>query len=422
MKKLILILLLTMSFGWAWPEGYGRLTKSAMTAYVIAQNNTWTGTNTFSGAVTFNALATFTASITADSLLIDTNTLVVDKTNNSVGIGTAAPSAVKLHVVKGAGTVPGLAGDETAIFQNNDDAADVNRVVLLSGASGSNNIEFGTAVARNVGQIQYDPAGSFMNFRVNAGTRMRIISNGNLGIGDNNTSPSAKLSVDGNAGAVDLLELINDTDGAVGDSSFVVNKLGAIATCTSITTAGAITGATLTVTDFTQYISIASSQAGVGGTAPTPTTLETWRGLKFNANTELAFIEFEIPDDWNGTSDMALKIYGFPDAGDQVQNGEVIEFDAEYRSIAEGEPYDNGTSVTISPTYTETASPAADKILIELEAAIDFDNGNQPLTKGDNVGFKILRDVTTSDTYTGDFTVIKFEISYTANSFSKHSN
>jgi len=176
---------------------------------------------------------------------------------------------------------------------------------------------------------------------------------------------------------------------------------------------------TVKVTDFAQYISINSGQSTVGGTAPTPITIETWRALQFNANAELAFIEFEIPDDWNGTSDMELKIYGFTEAGDVIGAGEVVEFDAEYRSIAEGEAYDNGTSVTISPTYTQ-AGAGTDKSFIELEVAIDFDNGNQPLTKGDLVGFKCYRDVTTSDTYSSDFDVVKWEIKYIANSFPMH--
>jgi len=135
----------------------------------------------------------------------------------------------------------------------------------------------------------------------------------------------------------------------------------------------------------------------------------------------LAFIEFEIPDDWIGTSDMTIKIYGYPTSGDIVQAGEIIEFDAEYRSIAEGEAYDNGTSVTISPTYTQSGV-GTDKALIELTVLIDFDNANQPLTKGDVVGIKCFRDVTTSDTYSGDFDVVKWEIQYQANTFPMHQN
>jgi hypothetical protein len=180
-----------------------------------------------------------------------------------------------------------------------------------------------------------------------------------------------------------------------------------------------VTAGTLTVGEFTQYFTVYASATTVGGTAPTPTTIETFRGLLFNANAEEAFIEFEVPDDWNGTSDMELKIYGFPTAGDAVADGEVVEFDATYRSIAEGEAYDNGTAVTISPNYTQSGG-GTDKALIELEATIAYTGGNQPLTKGDVMGFKINRDVTTSDTYSGDFNVIKFEIAYTANTFSLH--
>ena len=175
----------------------------------------------------------------------------------------------------------------------------------------------------------------------------------------------------------------------------------------------------ITVADFYQYITIYASAAGVGGTAPTATTDDTFRGLLFNADAELAFIEFEVPDDWNGTSDLTLKIYGFPDTGDAVADSEKIEFDAVYRSIAEGEPHDNGTAVTITPNYTQSGG-GTDEALIELEGTIDYDNENQTIAKGDVVGFKINRDVSGDDTYSGDFNVIKFEIKYTANTFTIH--
>jgi len=230
------------------------------------------------------------------------------------------------------------------------------------------------------------------------------------------------VKIDGNKQATNLAEFINDDDGALGDSAFYVTALGGgnFSGDVSITGNLDITGA-LTVAEFTQYISIPSGQATVGGTAPAPTTIGTWRALRFNANAELAFIEFEIPNDWIGTSDMYIKIYGYPTSGDIVQAGEIIEFDAEYRSIAGGEPYDNGTSVTISPTYTQSGV-GTDKALIELTVLIDFDNANQPLTKGDVVGIKCFRDVTTSDTYSGDFDVVKWEIQYQANTFPIHQN
>lgn len=176
---------------------------------------------------------------------------------------------------------------------------------------------------------------------------------------------------------------------------------------------------TLTVGDFTQYTTIYASSAQVGVTAPAATTVETFRGLLFNAAAELVFIEFEVSEDWNGTSDMTLKIYGFAESADSLADGEVLEFDAQYRSIADGEPYDNGTAVTITPNYTQSGA-GTDKARIELEATIDYDNTDQPLTKGDTVGFVINRDVTTDDTYSGDFNVFKFEIVYTANTFPIH--
>lgn len=170
--------------------------------------------------------------------------------------------------------------------------------------------------------------------------------------------------------------------------------------------------------EYTQYFSIDPSNATVGVTAPTNTTIGTFRGLTFDADAEVAYFEFEIPDDWNGTSDLGIMGYFTNQPSTAIGAGETVIFDFEYRSIAEGETLTNGTAVTVSGTYTQSGA-GTDGELIEGGVVIDYDNVNQPLTAGDLMGIKVNRDMTT-DTYASDIIIVKWEITYTSNSILKH--
>lgn len=168
----------------------------------------------------------------------------------------------------------------------------------------------------------------------------------------------------------------------------------------------------VTVGAYARSVTIPSGQATVGATAPTATTVGTFRALGFDANNELAYMNVEVPEDWDGISDMTLKIYYFTTNGDPVQDGETIKIDVDYRSIAEGEAIDNGNAVSITNTYTATGAQT-DKEMFEQEITIDFDHGDQPLTAGDIIGFLFNRDVDT-DTYTGAVIVVRWEVDYTS--------
>lgn len=245
------------------------------------------------------------------------------------------------------------------------------------------------------------------------------------GITFNSDAYFDKIETATDAGFLNMINHPLSTSSAKEGGSFSVGSNNIASYYGTGNGAGGITASTfeihgiLKIEEFTQYISINAGAASVGATAPSTVTIGTWRGLEFDAAGELAFIEFEVPDDWNGTSDMTLQIYGYAETGDAVANAEIIQFDADYRSVAGGEAYDNGTLVTISPTYTQSGA-GTDKAQIELTVVIDYDNANQPLTKNDIVGFVINRDVGGTDTYTGAFTVVKWEIAYTANNFPLH--
>ena len=210
-----------------------------------------------------------------------------------------------------------------------------------------------------------------------------------------NTRPSADSSVN---------EIVIGTD-AIGNGDNTV-------------TIGNASHTTVYFPDYHRSIDINASAAAVGGTAPQGTITGTFYGLAFDADAEVAYFEVEVPEDWDGSSDMALKIYWHPEDGDAPADTETVKWDATYRSIDEGEAVDNGTAVDITGTYTQSGA-GTDKELIETEITIDYDDTDQPLAVGDLIGFVFNRDVTT-DTYSGDGIVLRWEVDYTSNSLPVH--
>jgi hypothetical protein len=127
--------------------------------------------------------------------------LKVDNSSNdyNVGIGIASPSA-KLHVA--GKTVIQTSGTATAhsdtdlLIANSTAASSTSQIQILSGVSGSSNLYFSDTAAYSVGGIQYNHTDNKMTLRVAAGSKMTILSSGNVGIGT--TSPAQKLHINGN--------------------------------------------------------------------------------------------------------------------------------------------------------------------------------------------------------------------------------
>ncbi len=169
---------------------------------------------------------------------------------------------------------------------------------------------------------------------------------------------------------------------------------------------------------YTRHVDIDIGAATLGPTAPTAVTVGTFRGFGFDADNESAFVNFEIPSDWDRASDITVELHWYPTAGDVVANGETVKWDMDYRSIAAGEAMDNGTVVSLTATLTGGASET-DKEHYETALTLDFDNVNQPITAGDDLGIQFDRDVS-GDTYSGAGIVYRIDLSYTSIRLPEH--
>jgi hypothetical protein len=134
------------------------------------------------------ASPTFTGTVTAAGLTVDTDTLVVDATNNRVGIGTSSPNAL-LHLSSAGSTVLNVEAT----------GANDSRLRITSGNSNISYIEFADPDDGDTGEIRYEHATNNMQFRTAGNVeRMRITSDGNLLVGTTSSINSAKMSVNGN--------------------------------------------------------------------------------------------------------------------------------------------------------------------------------------------------------------------------------
>jgi hypothetical protein len=193
-----------------------------------------------------NPTSITTGTITGSGdMAIDTNTLFVDVSANSVGIGTASPSA-KLAVVGTTKIGEGAASNTSKLMVN-----------TASGTAAGIQL-FQDSVESWIIQ---NPASSTALTFANSGTeRMRLDSAGRLGLGT--TSPSNSLTVSSTAGTPALFERTGSTGAYIGlkDSSGSLVYLGDNNGTFEVQTAGSSYATKLAVTS--------AGNVGIGTTSP----------------------------------------------------------------------------------------------------------------------------------------------------------
>jgi hypothetical protein len=133
-------------------------------------------------------------------LTVDTNTLYVDATNDRVGIGDTTPVA-RMQVSRLGGAVsstPSLHGNTTVVVSSgNGSTAAGAYVACLGGNGASGGMTFSDTDAAEVGTLLYFHTDNSMRFTTNSSERMRIKSDGTVGIGT--TNPTEALDVNSDA-------------------------------------------------------------------------------------------------------------------------------------------------------------------------------------------------------------------------------
>ena len=114
----------------------------------------------------------------------DTHALFVDAGNDKVGIKESSPSCD--FVVKQSGSTFTTASQTVALFQRNSTTGHGCKVTILSGNNTAGDLNFGDAEDEDVGKLAYDHSSNAMTFTTNTSERMRIASDGNVAIGNNN--------------------------------------------------------------------------------------------------------------------------------------------------------------------------------------------------------------------------------------------
>jgi len=125
-----------------------------------------------------------------------------------------------------------------------------------------------------------------------------------------------------------------------------------------------------------------------GATAPTETTRAGTAGFRFDADTEIIYIQFCVPPDWDGASDIDVVIYCVLNA-DETAN-DIIDWETSVVSAADHEDVD--TAPTQSPGVShDIVGDTGAGVLHKVTITLDYDDSTCPIAAGDNVSITLSR-------------------------------
>ena len=140
------------------------------------------------GAVTSAKLASGVGGVAGITSSADATAMTITS-DEDIGIGETSPLG-KLHVKTGdSGASASTIADELVIESSGSGGLNI-----LTGSGGNAQIDFGDSADNNIGRIQYNHSDNSLRTTVNAAERMRITSDGSVGIGTTSPSSSYRLS------------------------------------------------------------------------------------------------------------------------------------------------------------------------------------------------------------------------------------
>lgn len=125
-----------------------------------------------------------------------------------------------------------------------------------------------------------------------------------------------------------------------------------------------------------------------GGTSPTETIRGGVAGFRFNAEAEVITIQFCVPKDWDGESDIVLILHCVLDAAET--NADDIDWETSVISVADHEDVDTAGTQTPGASHDIGAFTAAGTLHL-VEITLDYDDGTCPIAPRDNISIALKR-------------------------------
>lgn len=206
------------------------------------------------------------------------------------------------------------------------------------------------------------------------------------------------------------------TDGALTAGTGVTATTGNITASTGdfVATAGDVTASSGTVTaatftkasSYTRKIQLPGSLWAGGATTAGAIGGSQVSGIYgywfFDADAESICTTVNIPEDWDGASDMVFKVMWTNEGGTAIGDGETVIWDVDFHvaKVDGSSTVVAGTDANATATYTQTGAGTDYQVQV-TSITLDYDNANQPLAAGDILGLELRREFST-DTYGSD--------------------
>ena len=219
-------------------SGFGNIDvgSSSIDGGTITAATALAGTLSTAAQTNITSVGTLASLNVTSDLNVDSGTLFVDASEDTVCMGTTTAKAnQKLHVVgnEGEGTIA-APNQSVALFQRNVNSGNSCYVTIAAGTASEAGLLFADSDASESAGVKYNNSTDSMIFRVNASNAMTIDSGGDvsIGAGDLDLAATQKLYLDGGNNtyiiepSADRIELVAGNNTAAKFGVGTANSLG----------------------------------------------------------------------------------------------------------------------------------------------------------------------------------------------------